>query len=603
VPALPPGQAGGLSTAVFAPEGTFEGIRAALWLGSLWFAGPLLGTRERDAPGRIRDGLILGTAIPFGLACVHLLSGPACALVLALLVARRLVRARSPSAEDGTREPPPSRLALALPTVLVAAYAWPALVRPLLQGDSLGYHLPNAAAWVQSGSLWVTTTRYWWYPGGSELFAAGLLAVAGPLVLGFAGTGPALLLGFRLAAWGRSLGLPGWVAGALAAFALGAHTLGEQSANLENDLWLGAFFVELLWLARSEPAALARTAALTGLLKPFGWLYMLAAGVSRRAPWRSLAFGLLPFAFWLFRDAILWQGAIVPPSTVAYPNTFSTTILAHGLEGVATLARALAHDGFATAALFVLGLAALAFARSPGLRLAAAAALLLFAINPFGFNDSNPQLANGTSLRYAAPFLALGAVFGVQLVGRVPRVAAAAGFAALGFAAVGAAASIAVYRADALTSGTPWILLALAAVMLVPGRLLRPYALGAFSLGSIAYAGTLAGTHPIDYYDAWLSPPQTTRVFDWLAVNRPAAVVGSGVRIGAIVAVSPSTRAIDALVDDPCGEARSLGALLISADDETIPPSERAGRRALARACGTTLYADDAALVIAPAAK
>jgi hypothetical protein len=564
----------------------------------------VLGTRERDPAGRIRDALILGTAIPFALAFLHLLNAATCTAALAALVALQSARMRSPAPPAGNdREAAPSRWAFALPALLVAACAWPALVRPLLQGDSLGYHLPNAAAWVQSGSLWVTTTRYWWYPGGSELFAAGLLATGGPLVLGFAGTGPALLLGFRLATWGRSLGLAGWVAGAFAAFALSARTLGEQSANLENDLWLGAFFVELLWLARSEPAALARTAALAGLLKPFGWLYTLAAGAAGRAPWRSLAFGLVPFALWLLRDAILWHGAIVPPATVASPNTFSTTILAHGLEGVTTLARALARDGVATSALFAFGLGAIAFARPAGLRFAAAAALALFALNPFGFNDSNPQLANGTSLRYAAPFLALGAVFGLQLLARVARAAPVAGILALGFAGAGAVGSIAIYRADALTAGTPWILLALALVLLLPGRLLRPYALGALSLALIAYAGTLAGTHPLDYYDAWLSPPHTTRVFDWLAANKPAAAVGSGIRIGAIVVASPGTRAIDALVDDPCGEARSLGALLVSADDETIPPAERAGRRALARACGRTLYADDAALVIAPAAK
>jgi hypothetical protein len=603
VPALPPGQAGGLSTAVFAPEGTFEGIRAALWLGSLWFAGPLLGTRERDAPGRIRDGLILGTAIPFGLACVHLLSGPACALVLAALVALRILRMRRPSAELAGGEVAPSRFALALPTVIVAAYAWPALVRPLLQGDSLGYHLPNAAAWVQSGSLWIATTRAWFYPGGSELFAAGLLATGGPLVLGFAGTGAALLLGFRLAAWGRFAGLPGWVAGALAAFALSAGTLGEQTANLENDLWLGAFFIETLWLVRTVRPGLLPTVAVTGLLKPFGWLYALGAAAGSRTQWRLVLLGLTPFAFWVLRDAILWRGALVPPSSIARGNTFSTTILGHGLEGLTTLTGALARDGIPTATLFALGVGALLFAREKSLRWAAAAALFLFLINPFGFNDANPQLALGWSLRYAAPLLALGAVFGSILLGTRPRVAPLVGAVALAIAAFGAAHSIGIYRADVLTHGTPWMLLAIAGVMLLPGRLLRPYAVGALGLALVAYAGTLAGTHPLDYLDEWLSPPpRATRLFDWLAANRPAAVVGSGLRVGAIVLASPHTRAIDGLADDLCAEARSFNALLVSADDETVRPDERAGRRALARACGTVLYADDAALVVAPAA-
>jgi hypothetical protein len=586
-----------------------------LWLGSLWFAAPLLGGRRDDPAGRVRDALILGTAIPFALAFLHLLSGLACGLCLALLVVWRILRKRSSSPERGGRSSSGaagvgsagnaagtfgSNLAIALPVVLVAACAWPQLVRPLLQGDSLGYHLPNAAAWVQAGSLWTTTTRYWWYPGGSELFAAGLFATAGPLALGFAGTGAALLLGLRLSRWGQELGLPGWIAGALAAFALSATTLAEQSGNLENDLWLAAFFIELLWVARYQSGALARTTALTALLKPFGWLYALTAGVASRANVRGMLLGFAPFALWLVRDAILWRGAIIPPASVMYPNTFATTILAHGVEGVTTLAGALYHDGAATLALFLLGLGALIFGGARGFRVAALATLALFLINPYGFNDYHPQLASGASLRYGAPFLALGAVFGITGLARVPRLAPFAGALALAFAALGAAHTYSIYRFDLLAQGTFWIVALVALVMLLPGRLARPYAIGALGLGLVAYACTLSGTHPLDYYDEWLHPPVRTKLFDWLAQNQPAAVVGSGIRTGAIAAVSPSSRVIDALVDDPCQEAREQRALLISSTDDTISPDDVAARRRNARACGTVLYADGAAMIVAP---
>ena len=86
------------------------------------------------------------------------------------------------------------------PYVLIAALvvvAWPQLVRPLLDGDSLSYHLPNAASWVQAHSLWTTATRYWWYPPASELFASGLYAVASPFALPWCGFGALALLGFR----------------------------------------------------------------------------------------------------------------------------------------------------------------------------------------------------------------------------------------------------------------------------------------------------------------------------------------------------------------------------------------------------------------------
>ena len=109
-----------------------------------------------------------------------------------------------------------------------------------LEGDTLAYHLPNAAAWVRAGSIWTTTTRYWWYPGGSELFAAGLLAVAGPFSVLVAGAGPVALLGMRLATWCRALGTGPWTAAAIGAASIAAPVIalssGPKPAQREKRL-------------------------------------------------------------------------------------------------------------------------------------------------------------------------------------------------------------------------------------------------------------------------------------------------------------------------------------------------------------------------------
>jgi hypothetical protein len=50
------------------------GLLAAIWLLGLFAAAPVLRTGSRyDFPNRLRDALVLGVAIPFGLGFVHLL--------------------------------------------------------------------------------------------------------------------------------------------------------------------------------------------------------------------------------------------------------------------------------------------------------------------------------------------------------------------------------------------------------------------------------------------------------------------------------------------------------------------------------------------------
>ena len=503
------------------------------------------------------------------------------------------------------------RFASALPVLVAVAVGWPALVRPILQGDSLGYHLPNAAAWVHEHSLWTTTTNYWWYPGGSELFAAGLLAVAGPLAVGFGGLAAALLLGQRIVGWGVESGTRPWVAGAVAAMTLSSFSLAEQTGSLENDVWLAAFFLEALWVVRSRSAdganAIASSAAVTALLKPTGWIYALVALGLARAPLRIAAVALLPLVLWLLRDAILLPHAIISPSSSGFPHPFTTTIAAHGWNGIATLGRALVGSDVATSLLLTAGFVSIAFASDGRLRVAALVALTVFFIHPFGFNDDHPQLATGASLRYAAPLLALGALFVNDLAGRSAGAAGgfvtiAVGAPALAIAGGGVLRVAGIYRGDVLTHGTLGVVVLMGVALLLPTRLnSRRAATAVAGAALVAYAVVLAGSHPLDYYEDWLAGGKDhSRFFHWLAQSKPDAIVGYGLRVGSVAAVSPATSAIDAIRADPCGEASRLGSLLAIAKDAPGPPPGRAARLRLAHRCGAIVFDDGMTIVVNP---
>jgi hypothetical protein len=158
-----------------------------------------------------------------------------------------------------------------------------------------------------------------------------------------------------------------------------------------------------------------------------------------------------------------------------------------------------------------------------------------------------------------------------------------------------------IYANDATTHATWGVVLALAAVLAVPPQRIRALATGTLGLALVAYSAVLAGSHPLDYYDEWLRPtPNPSRVFDWLAARRAPVLVGWGLRVGSLDVASPISRVVEAGAGDPCAEARRLGALLVVATDDTVPPEDRALQRARGRSCGTVLYDDGAAAVVQP---
>jgi hypothetical protein len=569
------------------------GILAAFWLLGLYAAAPALRTGTRYAfVDRLRDALILGTAIPALLAFVHLLYPLTCwlALVGALGVA---IARPAPERND---EPAPYFLVAAL-----AIVSWPQLIRPLLDGDSLVYHLPNAASWVQTHSLWTTATLYWWYPPASELFASGLYATSGPFVLGWSGFGALALLGFRIASWAREeFAVSPLLADLLAAASVTIYPLAIQAGTLQNDVWLAAFLLETLWFIGRENGTAMRAIAVTTLIKPQGWLLATIALLVTRAPAKIWLAAGGAVAVLFFRDALLWKGAIVPPATSAYGAPLGSSIIAHGLPALALLiAVALSISPLALAALYAALFGPLfgpPYRRLGYTGLAAAAVFLLL---PFGYVSNTAQLATGASLRFAAPAIAAGLLLLTRLVGAKPLLATTL----LGASAVyGAGSILAVFWNDAPTRTAPLVaLLAIGAIALAR-RTQTPWPTALGFAAAASTAGWLAASHPLDFYtEALRVDGRSTGVYAWLAERRPPAVGGWGLALGTVNVLTPRTRTVALLEPDACAIARRDALLLVAVAEQARAPESNRARLNAARACGSVLYDDGIAVVALPA--
>lgn len=146
-----------------------DGLLAFVYVAALLYAAPLL--RGKSLADALRGALVIGIALPTLLGAAYLLYAPVLwACVAALCVWRSIALKPQPKSHDswayGT-----------LGACLVVL--WPPLSRPLLDGDTLLYHLPNAAAFVQNHSIWTASAPYWLYPQASELFSAAVFAVSG----------------------------------------------------------------------------------------------------------------------------------------------------------------------------------------------------------------------------------------------------------------------------------------------------------------------------------------------------------------------------------------------------------------------------------------
>jgi len=560
-------------------------MAAVIWFGLLWYGAGVLNRKVGgEAADRLRDTLFLAIVSSFALALVGLFNRPACLAAAAALAAfrfrqERVARRRALAHESNS-------LAFVLPVAAAALVTWPGIVRPLLEGDSLGYHLPNAAAWANIHSFWTTATTYWWYPPGSELFASALFSIGGPTVLGLAGFVALLLLALRIDAFARRAGLAAWSAGAIAAAIVTVPMIGLQGASLQNDVWLAAWVLECLWALKYDRAALPRALAICAIIKPVGFISSVvfaALGLrgtrdgSLRLRAALIASG--PFVIWALHVAILWRNAIIRPEQTAYPNLQSTVIVAHGLAGARTFAQALIEQGVGTVVLGATVIIALFAAKSREYRYLPLIFTAFFFIEPFGYDNGAPQLATGMSLRFLIPAFVIGVIGSLE---RAQRWSTPIGIGAAALGLLGARSIIEIFWNDAHTHAV--VPVAVAVGILVIARNKMPIAALVVLGTAILIYGVRQDDNPVAYYDAWLgSNADPSGLYAWLSRSRPQRVVVSRLISGPVSVVLPGVFVANA-VSDPCAEARRLRAIAI------------VGARSH-RNCGRRLFADAHATV------
>lgn len=560
-----------------------SGLAAFVYVAALWYIAPAFAREGARAADRLRVLLALGIAIPGALGLVHLLY-PALVWAAVFVLAAWRLRKRPPAANDEVA------LYAALAGVIVVA--WAPLVRPLLDGDTLLYHLPDAVSFVQAHSVWIADAPYWPYPPASELFASGVFAVSGRWSLPLAGILPALLLTARLYTVARANG-----ASALAAAGVGLAFVcmpvaAFEAGTLQNDLWLAAFFTEVL--ASGDRSALSL--AVCALLKPYGWLEGFIAAAAARVPRRTAALALLPLLLWIARDAVLLRaGASLGFSTPAY---FPTTIA--GNFGIACVQLAHGIAASSPQAFVWIAMLAAGFVFPPTRRYAAAgtAALAVYVFLPVSYTNGATNYAiDASSLRYALPALCGGALVAAVLL---KRTAAWGTVAVLLIAAWGAWNVLSVFWND---SYTHWALAA-AAFAICAALLMqhtRGVSIAAAALALVLFGSWAAATRAPGFYGDWMRQPsgEATGVFSWMRTHKPQHVVAANVRAGAVLMASPQTRTVSA-APDACEQARRERALLFVGSNEGLQGPELQRARAAARSCGKTVYEDGAALVVQP---
>jgi len=207
-----------------------------------------------------------------------------------------------------------------------------------------------------------------------------------------------------------------------------------------------------------------------------------------------------------------------------------------------------------------------------------------FLIEPFGFDNGDPQLATGASLRFLIPAFVAG-VAGSLDGGK--RWSSLIGVVAAAITIVQVHTVISIFWNDANTH--EMLLVALAAGVIILLRSKMPAPFGPLLVSALLVYGIHIDNSPVRYYDAWLgSNAAPSRLFDWLIRNGPQRIVTVHLRSGSISAVLPHALVADA-TDSPCSEAARLKAILVVAG-----PSYRD--------CGFKLFEDATATVYAAGA-
>ena len=546
----------------------------------LWYAAPLLSqTRGLTIPSRLRYTLVLLTAMPLLLAALHLLAIWPLLIVAAAACALRFRFARGSRLEYN----PWDGLAIAIVFLTASAY----IPRAPTDGDSLAYHLPNAIAWVQAGSLDPTWMRYWWYPGGSEISIAGLIASGGLWITGVSSLLAAMMLTSRINMWLRSLDVPAATATAMSAAFITITTAAFQTYDQRNDLVLAAWFIESLWMLRNASWSGALPVAILALIKPYGWVYALLAVVCTRQP-RALV-GFVPLALWIAHDALLAPRALVSIASTNALGTWSTTIAGNLPASLTVLAKSIAERGPTALCCFVAPVFAL-FARGKerSIAIAGTCALGLFLLTPFGYANDMPQLALGWSLRYDLASLALGMLCLAPLGRRFPTsIAVLATCSAL--AGIARLLYILNHDTTILIAFLCSVVVSLAAIaaFFTPFRRVAAIAAAAPALALMLYGSNVAAAHVAGFYAV---STNGTGFFRWFESHAHDAE-SVNLRAGELLMLAPSARVYDADAVS-CSRAAAESAIIILAKGARSAP--------VAKGCGEVLFEDADFVAVLP---
>ena len=128
--------------------------------------------------------------------------------------------------------------------IALIAELYASMAQPPLNGDDLGYHLPFAVTWLQTGNLSATRAPFWFYPGTSELFVFWLLApFRNDLFIGLQNWPFLMLALVSIYALARRAGLTTAWGIYAALFLLGVRALHFQLTSQNNDVALAALFL------------------------------------------------------------------------------------------------------------------------------------------------------------------------------------------------------------------------------------------------------------------------------------------------------------------------------------------------------------------------
>ncbi len=509
-------------------------------------------------------------------------------MTLALCVASRVVTQRAPTLFVARR----SDVVL---SVAAAATAAPNIGRPPLDGDSLAYHLPNAIAWVQAGSLDPTWMRYWSYPGGSELVVAGLISAGGLWIAGVPSLLAATMLVLRLYAWLRERSVAPAAAMSLAAAFVTIPVAAFQTYDARNDLISAAWFIESLWMLRKEPERAFLAVAMLALVKPNGWVLALVA-ILCTGRWRALV-GLVPVGLWAAHDVLLNGHAVVSIASGLLFDPWPTTIAANAPQSLLVLARALVDQGPATTIFFAAALVGFVGKDDRRISLSGLLWLVAFAFTPLSYRSYLPTLADGASLRYALPSFAIGALALAPLACRFPRVFVIAGILS---AAFGIVHVFLTFVNDSFTIISWAGVVAIGALALIRNARTRAVAMTLATLALFLGGAFQARLRAASFYADEMPSVNghATTFYDWFAANPHAAHVVD-LRAGMLLVFAPATHIVDAAQVD-CAEASRDGSWTIVGIDRDATAARKEATFTSAQRCGPTLFRDAAAIVSQP---